>query len=199
MSSATIVKQAPKNTPAIIIKPSRPQNAEINKKEIQTKINPKEINISINTIKTNNNGYLVIKCNTEEEAKKLVDEALKQISADKYSITLSQMKKPRIKIITTTMNNLSLEDVKEYLIEQNTFIKPDDNLKVTSRNGKNIFAECSGDLFGRFMSIKKVYISWERYTKIQKFLDVKNATHMIKKIFTVETKFLAYTVMRIII
>lgn len=161
-----IAQQPRKNVPAVIIQPINPQNATITKEEIQKKIDPKSINVSINSVKTGNNGNLIIKCNTEEDAKKLIEVTKKQQLVSKYNVKLSQMKKPRIKIITST-ENINQDEIEKGLRNQNKFITPEDYFKITfttkNRSGNTlIFAECSGDLFKKFMVEKKVFVGWER-------------------------------------
>ncbi|KAG5885254.1 hypothetical protein JTB14_025951 [Gonioctena quinquepunctata] len=163
ITQITMTKQQPKNLPVVIVKPNKPQNAELTKSEIQTKINPRALQVSINSVKTGYNGNLIIKCNSQKEAVKLIEEAQKQDLSNKYQIQMSQLKKPRIKIITTN-NNM---DKEECLRSQNEFVTPEDYLKVTFikkvTNGKvTVCAECSAPLFKKFMDNKKVFISWER-------------------------------------
>ncbi|CAG9819967.1 unnamed protein product [Phaedon cochleariae] len=155
------------NVPAIIIKPTITQDSQVTKKEIQDTIDPKKINVSINSIQTSKHGCFVIKCNTEEGANKLMKETQKNKKlGEKYGIKLSQMKKPRIKIITssTTMNK---EEIEECSMKQNQFIGPDDDINVTFmkqiNSGKQIiFAECSGTTFPKLMNFKRIYVGWER-------------------------------------
>ncbi|KAG5875282.1 hypothetical protein JTB14_035923 [Gonioctena quinquepunctata] len=166
ITQITMTKQQPKNLPVVIVKPNKPQNAELTKSEIQTKINPRALQVSINSVKTGYNGNLIIKCNSQKEAVKLIEEAQKQDLSNKYQIQMSQLKKPRIKIITTN-NNMDKEEIEECLRSQNECVTPEDYLKVTFiknvTNGKvTVCAECSAPLFKKFMDNKKVFISWER-------------------------------------
>ncbi|KAG5887451.1 hypothetical protein JTB14_017307 [Gonioctena quinquepunctata] len=130
IAQITMTKQQPKNLPVVIVKPKKPQNAELTKSEIQTKINPRALQVSINSVKTGYNGNLIIKCNSQKEAVKLIEEAQKQDLSNKYQIQMSQLKKPRIKIITTN-NNMDKEEIEECLRSQNEFVTPEDYLKVT--------------------------------------------------------------------
>ncbi|KAG5879766.1 hypothetical protein JTB14_028697 [Gonioctena quinquepunctata] len=161
-----MTKQQPKNLPVVIVKLNKPQNAELTKSEIQTKINPRALQVSINSVNTGYNGNLIIKCNSQKETVKLIEEAQKQDLSNTYQIQMSQLKKPRIKIITTN-NNMDKEEIEECLRSQNEFVTPEDYLKVTFikkvTNGKvTVCAECSAPLFKKFMDNKKVFISWER-------------------------------------
>lgn len=165
-SQATALRPVPKNIPPLLIKPKNPQEAEVTKKELQKKVNPRQLNISINSVRTAKNGVVIIKCNTEQETQKLMDNIKSQDVEGKYSVELPQMKKPRFKIVTSATGE-SIEDITNSLRQQNQFIQDEDYLKITyikaNKNNKCIvFGECSGDLFGRFMSFKRVFISWER-------------------------------------
>lgn len=156
-----------KNVPAIVIKPNNFQTGLNTKKEIQQKISPKTLNISINSVKTTANGTLTVKCNSEEDAKKFIDETHNQGLNNKYNIRLAQMKKPKVKIITSSNTEMPLEEIEASLRKQNKIIKDEDHLEVTFKktlpNGKTtIFAECSGKLFQQLMINKKVFLSWER-------------------------------------
>ncbi|KAG5862871.1 hypothetical protein JTB14_008263 [Gonioctena quinquepunctata] len=132
ITQITMTKQQPKNLPVVIVKPNKPQNAELTKSEIQTKINPRPLQVSINSVKTGYNGNLIIKCNSQKEAVKLIEEAQKQDLSNKYQIQMSQLKKPRIKIITIN-NNMDKEEIEECLRSQNEFVTPEDYLKVTHK------------------------------------------------------------------
>ena len=66
-----------------------------------------------------------------------------------------------------TTNDMNMEDITNCIKQQNQYIQDDDYLQLTYikqiQNNKSIvFDECSGDLFGRLMASKKVFISWER-------------------------------------
>lgn len=76
------------------------------------------------------------------------------------------MKKPRFKIIMSK-TTMSQDDIANCLKRQNQFIRNDDYLNITyikaiQKNKSIVFGEYSGDLFGRLMTFKKVFISWER-------------------------------------
>ncbi|CAG9822859.1 unnamed protein product [Phaedon cochleariae] len=119
------------NVPAVIIKPTSTQDSQVTKQEIQKAIDPKKINVSVNSIQTTKNGCFVIKCNSEEGAKKLLVETQKNKNLEnKYEIKLSQMKKPRIKIIASG-SQMNSDEIEECLKKQNEFIERDDYVKVT--------------------------------------------------------------------
>ncbi|KAG5868212.1 hypothetical protein JTB14_015996 [Gonioctena quinquepunctata] len=125
-SSQTTIK----NIPVVIIKPLNPQDGELTKAEIQKKINPNSINVSINSLKTARNGNVTIKCSSIEGAEKLLQETKKQKLDTKYDIQLSQMKKPRIKIIRSSGEELNKEEIENCLRNQNSFITNEDQVTM---------------------------------------------------------------------
>ena len=161
--------QTPKNIPPVIIKPKQKQDAEVTKTELKSKINPSQLNVSINSMKTAKNEVVVIiiSCNSEQKCQKLIRNIQEQDTEDKYTVQLPQMKKPRFKLVMPTTNDMNMEDITNCIKQQNQYIQDDDYLQLTYikqiQNNKSIvFGECSGDLFGRLMASKKVFISWER-------------------------------------
>lgn len=166
-SNSQTLKAPVKNIPPVLIKPNNTQDAEITKKYLQSKINPSQLKMSINSLRTAKNGIVVIKCNNEQESQKLIKSIQEQDTENKYTVQQPQMKKPRFKIITTATNNMSTEDIANCLRKQNQFIQNEDYLKITyikttQNNKSTVFGECSGDLFRRLMTFKKVFIAWER-------------------------------------
>lgn len=164
--SALSHEHSVKKVPVVIIRPNSPQDAKITREEIQRKISPKSLNVSIKSLAATKNGNLIITCNSEEEANKLVEEAQREDISSKYKAQLSEMKKPRIKIITTNQN-LTKQEAEDCLRQQNDIITPDDYFHVTYINTSpagtsSILAECSGDLFKRFMIAKRAFMHWER-------------------------------------
>lgn len=154
------------NIPSIIIAPIKTQDVQKTIKEIQNEINPQNINVSVNSMKPTKNGSVVIKCTTQEGAKKLVEETQKNKNlGTKYNVKVTQMNKPRIKIVCNS--NMTNEEFEDCIKTQNSFLNNEDNIKVTyvkkSKSDKRIiFAECCGSTFSKLLEHKKVYIGWER-------------------------------------
>lgn len=156
----------PKNVPPVLVKPKNKQDAEVTKTDLQSKINPSQLNVSIKSVKTSKNGVVIINCNSEQESQKLLQTIQEQDTEDKYTVQLPQMKRPRFKTVISS-TNMSMEDLTKCLRQQNPFIQDEDYINLTyikpiNNNKSVLFGECSGDLFGRLMAYKKVFISWER-------------------------------------
>lgn len=159
-------RQPVNNTPSVIITPVKTQDAQTTIKELQNEINPKNINVSVKSMKSTKDGSLIIKCTTEEGIKKLVEETQKNKNLEtKYKVKVTQMKQPRIKIISNS--NMTEEEYEECIKSQNSFFNSEDSIKVTyvkkSKSDKNIvFAVCSGSTFSKLIENKKICIGWER-------------------------------------
>lgn len=109
----------------------------------------------------------MVKCQNREETEKLQKEAEKVLDAN-YEVHITKLRKPRIKIINCD-TDMSEKQIEEDIRDQNQFIKENDKLIVTyikkhkNSEFKTVYAECSPELFQKFMYEKKVYLQWERY------------------------------------
>ena len=151
------------NLPSLIIKPRSKQNSTKTRQDINKNINPVNLNVRVQSIKETKSGSVIIKCPTKEETemlRKQVDRKLK----DKYDVEHTKLRKPRIKI-PGFKQDLSEEEIKNSIIAQNQFVQDNEHLKITYINKKTstVFAECTPDLFTKFMQNKKIFIGWERY------------------------------------
>ncbi|CAG9760317.1 unnamed protein product [Ceutorhynchus assimilis] len=158
------------NIPNLIIRPKRQQNVDKTKRDLQKYIKPAELKICVTGTRSTKNGNLLIKCSNKKDIETLKKEAESKLQD--YEVQITKMRKPRFKIVNYTINNeddLNKDYVESHIREQNHFINTDDELDVTflKKNKKNdtytILGECSPTLFHKFMSIKRIFIGWERY------------------------------------
>lgn len=150
------------NVPKIIIKPKQQQEATRTTKDLKC-INPADIKVGIQNIRTSNSGTVIIKCPTKKDIDTLC-EAMNEKLQDKYDISITKMRKPRIKIPNFNQN-MSKEEIEKSIYEQN---KIRDGIQVTyvgvnKKGTKTIYCECESSSFEAVMSLKKIYIGWERY------------------------------------
>lgn len=157
-------KQSYSNSPSLIIKPKQNQSIDKMKADLKQKINPTELKIAIRGTRNTANGHLVVKCQSKQDLDTLKDEADKILTG--YEIDIPKLRKPRIKI-TGYNGDLDRARLEECIKEQNQFINTNDELKITfvkeMKDFCTVFGECSPSLFHKFMTVRKVFIGWERY------------------------------------
>lgn len=155
------------NIPSLIIKPKNKQRIEKTKEDLYKNIKPAELKIGVKNTRETKTGGIIVKCQTLQEIEKLQAEAERTLSTN-YDVHVTKLRKPKIKIIGYDGEE-SEKQIERDLREQNSFITEMDKLKVTfirkHRNSrlKTIFAECSPELFHKIISIKKVFLNWQRY------------------------------------
>lgn len=157
------INTIPNNIPKIIIRPKNVQTSIDTKKDINKSINPAELKISIENIRTTNNGGMFIKCQSKQQVDLLMKTAQDKLR-NKYDISISKMRKPRIKITNYT-ENMTMEEIGKALYDQNNITG---EIKVTyikknKKGDKTIYCECSSASFKNLIEKGKVYIGWERY------------------------------------
>ncbi|KAG5894624.1 hypothetical protein JTB14_026155 [Gonioctena quinquepunctata] len=136
------------------------------KRDIQEKINPADLNIGVTNIRTAKNGSVIIKCPTKQDINDM-QKATESIFKDKYQIEITQLKKPKIKIIGYEGNKQATE-LETSIRKQNKWIMEQEELKVTFikrriNRTSTIFVECSAELHHKILNHKKIYIDWQRY------------------------------------
>lgn len=155
------------NVPDLIIRPRQTQELSKTKTEVMEKLNPAELNIGIKNKRIAENGNLVIKCSSKQEAEKLRRAAENTLEDNKYEIHTTKMLKPKIKI-PGYEGNKGKKEIEECIRRQNPWITDSDQLYVTfikqkkNKHESTIFAECSGGMFYKLMRYKKVHIEWNR-------------------------------------
>lgn len=175
-----------KNIPSLIIKPKTQQSIEKTKSDVQ-KINLAELQIGIKTKRTTKNGSYLIKCESKEDVEVLQNKMRNTLQD--YEVELTKMKNPRFKIIGYEGKE-DKENLEQHIKEQNKFIDEHDMFKITfikqirNKQTSTLFGECSPNLFQKLMTIKKVYIGWERYAiyediPIQRCFQCQEYSHRI--------------------
>ncbi|KAG5860975.1 hypothetical protein JTB14_026213 [Gonioctena quinquepunctata] len=114
------------NIPKVIIRPKNVQTSVDTKIDIDKSINPAELKISIENIKTTNNGGLFIKCQSRQQVDLLMKSAQEKLQ-NKYDISISKMRKPRIKI-TNFNKDMTMEEIDKSLHDQNNI---NGDIKIT--------------------------------------------------------------------
>lgn len=165
-SASEDLERKTQDTQTLIVKPKNRQDAKKTQVKIHESIKPSELKVGIKSFRTTKQGSVVLKCSTRQEIDRL-KEAAKTSLGDLYEIEIPKKKLPRIKIIGYT-GEKSANEVEHTLRGQNNWIGEKDEFKVTylkkrrNRQETTIFAECSPDLFRKIMTMKRVFIDWER-------------------------------------
>lgn len=165
------------NFPDVIIKPKRTQDSKLTKDDVNKNIDPVKLKIGIKNMRTTKSGGIIIKCQTKSQTSKLEEEIKNKLS-DKYEVDLTNMRKPRIKIVNFNQE-LDREQISSSIIEQNNLLNGSVNV-VYVRKDKNktqtIFCECSPQSFNKIMAKQNIYIGWQRLS-VYEDLDVPRCFH----------------------
>lgn len=153
------------NLPSIIIKPKQKQNFTKTETDIKKTITPTDLKIAIKNTRSTKDGGLVIKCSSRNDIEILKREAENKLKD--YDVQTTKMSWPRFKIAGFS-EEISEQQIAKSIMEQNEIMESEDNLKITYvkkfKNGTSIvFGECSPNIFRKLMTLKKVYINWQRY------------------------------------
>lgn len=106
-SYSDVVKKKKENI--IIIKPKIQQESETTKKIIKEKVDIKSMPMGITKVRKGKEGTVIIGCETGEEMDKVKD-AMQSKLGENYNVTESQQKKPKIKIINISEEEMELGD-----------------------------------------------------------------------------------------
>lgn len=154
------------NLPSIIIKPKKEQSSNTTRADVHNTIKPSELKIAVQNMRPTKNGGIVIKCPTRNDIEVLQKEANNKLNRN-YEIEVTKMRKPRIKIAAFNLD-LDESEIEKCIKEQNQIFAKEDELKITyikKRKDRDsiIYGECTAGLFHKLMSIKKVFIKWQRF------------------------------------
>lgn len=149
--------------PSVLIKPKVAQDAVHTKKDISQSINPMTLGVSVRNLQMSRNGMVVVKCSGREDSQLLVDAVRSSLGAA-YTVELSKLRKPRIKIPGFNQN-MSEAEIENSIKQQNRL---QGDIRVVyvrkkSSGAQTIFCECSSGAFSKLMELKKICIGWERY------------------------------------
>lgn len=153
------------NFPNLIIRPKKQQDVQTTNSDIKQKIDPAGLKIAIKGTRYTSSGNVIVKCNNTRDLEILKREAESKLKD--YEISMTKMRKPRIKIVGYE-GDLRKEEIEKCLRQQNDCVDEKDELKVTFiRNRKQnkpsiIYGECSSQLFHKFMAAKKINLDWTR-------------------------------------
>lgn len=163
-SYSDVVKK--KKESIIIIKPKIQQESETTKKIIKEKVDIKNMPMGITKVRKGKEGTVILGCETGEEMDKVKD-AMQSKLGENYNVTESQQKKPKIKIINISEEEMELGD--DELIDT---IK-----KQNSMDGSRI------SVIKKFSKRKNMDLSQPRSKVGSLIIEVDEVTHdlMLKK------------------
>lgn len=153
--------------PVVVIAP-KDYNQQCNKTkdDIKDKMNP--VNKQINGIRKAAKGAIIIECNDDETSENFKQEAVNSLG-DKYKIQVPKRRNPKLKICGLS-DKLSDDEIIDYLIKQNKFLKAEDELKVlktieVKKSDRDItyqaIIETNPDGYNKIMEANKLYIKWD--------------------------------------
>lgn len=93
----------------IIIKPKTQQESETTKKIIKEKVDIKNMPMGITKVRKGREGAVILGCETGEEIDKFKDVVQSKLG-DNYNVTESLQKKPKIKIVNISEEEMELDD-----------------------------------------------------------------------------------------
>lgn len=149
----------------VVIKPKAKQESATTKEFIKENLNPSELKVGISEIRNIQEGGVIIKCNTKQEAEKIKTAATQKLSKN-YNIDTPKLKNPAVKIldIDLEMSNEELiqnmKNQNEYLNEENVFLK----VITMKKMKKNYMAiiECDPRSYFKIIHEGKIYMNWSR-------------------------------------
>lgn len=171
LTYADIVKNqsTTKNVPKIIIKPKdgKAKHDHIAKNIIK-KIVPSELGISIKYIgKGNNDDELIIRTNSEEQNIKLCEKITNELG-NKYFLTSSKLRNPRIiiKRVDEEFKLIESEKLLSILSKQNADIDSTDKIRIVwckkIENKYNYVLECGKETYAKLVN-RYINIEWKSY------------------------------------
>lgn len=123
------------NGPVVVIKPKNlNQNSEKTKKELKDKINP--VDNHITNIRKAAKGAIIVECRDNRATEQLKTSAVQKLS-ENYEIDLPKKRKPKFKICGMS-DKLTDEEILDFLIKQNEFLKSSDEFKVVKTLKKRL-------------------------------------------------------------
>lgn len=174
-----------KSESVLVITPKNPeQSSSDTQRFIRNVIDPGII--PIQNIRQKMNGKVVVECTSkqdEEQIRNLTETAL----GEEYEVKIPKQLKPRIKIVGLT-ENLSEEEVLNYITKQNTFIGPNslEVIQVKENRQKTeyiVVAEVDGNCYNMCMQNKRINIKWDRcrvydYINIRRCFNCSGYNHL---------------------
>ncbi len=174
LSNRTSVKKPPQ----IVIRPKNPQrNVEEVQNDIFSKINPVDIAVSVENVRTNKSGNIMIQCLDESSSEKLKDAAVSMLS-DTYNINVQSKWNPKLRIIGVDQaQTINIDNLINKIVTQNfngdcndvKFVKM---YEVSKKKGVNVILELSRDKFNFLLERSNhIYVEWKRYF-INEYIDI---------------------------
>lgn len=159
--------QVKSSGPVVLITPfDTNQNSDKTKEIIKDKINPIENQIS--GIRKAAKGAVVIECKDKKATELLKTSVVKNLG-DGYKVELPKKRKPKFKICGMS-DRLTDDQIIEFLIKQNEYLKTESELKVVKtievkdrfRNSKfQSIIEADPESYKKIMEVEKVYVNWD--------------------------------------
>ncbi|KAJ8948243.1 hypothetical protein NQ318_013231 [Aromia moschata] len=116
---------------AVVIKPKIKQGSTKTKESIKESINPVELKVGISEIRNIQEGGIIIKCDTKEEAEKIKSAANEKLS-ENYNINTPKSKNPCVKILDIDVE-LGEEDLIKNMKNQNDYLNNENVIQVLEK------------------------------------------------------------------
>lgn len=164
-----------KSESVIIITPkNQEQLSSISQEFVKKTIDPGII--PIRNVRQKSNGKVVVECTSKQDEEK-IKQLTKTALGEEYDVNIPKQMRPRIKIVGLT-ENLSQEDIINYIRKQNEFIGQNSSVEVIqvkeNRQGTGyvVIVEVDGNCYNRCMQNKRINIKWDR-CRVYDFINIR--------------------------
>lgn len=164
---STYAEQLKSNGPVVLIKPKDiNQKSEATKKEVKDKINP--VDSHINSIRAASKGAIIVECRDMQASEQLKSSALQKLGTA-YEVDLPKKRKPKFKICGMS-EKLTDDELLDYIIKQNEYLKSSDELKVVKifervdlhkNKTYQAIVETDSTAYKKIMDSEKLFIKWD--------------------------------------
>lgn len=149
------------NEPMVIVKPKNVQDNKKTKSDLRSMIDPSSI--QINRARNLANGGVALACGSTSASKQLQETALEKMGSN-YEVQLTELKKPKIKIVGMS-DELSGDEIVQRIKSQNSVVKDGDMKVVHQYVGfKGYYSavlEVDGKTFSNLLDAGRVFIDFD--------------------------------------
>jgi predicted DNA-binding protein len=149
----------------LTVKPKEPLPPESIKGLLKAKINPSKIRVGINTLRTHQNGQVLIETSSRKELE-AIEKDINEKCGEKLEANAHKLRSPRV-VILNIPKEISVENVEDTLLAQN----PDMNLKQgdinakfsyqTKKHGRNLVIEVEAGTRKLLLLQQKIKLGWQ--------------------------------------
>lgn len=156
------------NEPVVLVIPKDKQTSITTCTEVKSKIDP--MKVPIHSLSKSTKGTVILKGKPKADIEEIKKYAEVQMG-NKYSVKITELKKPRIKVVGMS-EKLEVEDIVKKIKVQNTTLNDADItvLQIYGNRCYNAILEIDSVHFNKIMSSKRINIGWDRCIVYEHFL-----------------------------